>query len=209
MPDFEGYLEGEIKLATPASALEYFSRWGRPVVSSRHREMVRCISPRATSEAPKRTLSSRYGFAAFPFHTDGAHWPQPPRYLVLYCRDPGDGERETLLSAPLESITCHEETVLRRATWRVDGVRKPFVVRILDGIRGHEYVRFDQACMTPMSDKDDSRAIIAKCIARKPSVRVSWQAYKFLIIDNWRVLHSRGSSLVPDPTRLHWRILLE
>lgn len=209
MLDRDGFLEGTITLNNPRDALSFFSRWGTPVASSRHPELVRSISPQTATSAPKNTLSSRYGLAAFPFHTDGAHWRQPPRYLVLYCRDPASGIRETLLSQPLPGADSVEKTILRRSLWRVSGVHKHFVARILDGVNGSEFLRFDWSCMTPVSNQDESREVLSACIDRAPIKRITWQRDRFLLIDNWKLLHGRGPAETVDTSRLHWRILLE
>src|SRR5258708_33000235 len=66
-------------------------------VDRRSPEPVRDIRPQPVHSAKQNTLSSRYGTDAFPFHTDTAHWDQPARYLVLYCVNPGEGNRATLL----------------------------------------------------------------------------------------------------------------
>lgn len=209
MLDTAGYLEGTIKLRTADDALTYFSRWGRPVSTTRHPELIREISPQPSNTAPSNTLSSRYGFGSFPFHTDGAHWPRPPRYLILYCQHPGRGQRETLLCNPLPSLRVDEQNILRHELWRISGVRKSFSARVLDGTCGQEFLRFDHACMNPMGDSGKSTELLSLCLVRQPATRVAWEADKFLIIDNWKMLHSRGPPVISDPDRLHWRILLE
>lgn len=204
----DGYVEGCAYL-TKESAVEYFSRWGRVVASSRHPELVRDIRPQPAREAPTNTLSSRHGFGAFPFHSDGAHWRQPPRYLVLYCVAPGMARRETLLTFPLDHMGTSEALILKRGLWRVYGVREPFSARILDGIGGKEFLRFDDACMKPVDSACESAEVLRQCIARSPEIRISWEHSKFLIIDNWRVLHARGAAQQIDVDRHHWRLLLE
>lgn len=66
-------------------------------VDPRSPEPIRNICPQPVCSAKPNTLSSRYGIEAFPFHTDAAHWQYPARYLVLYCVDPGEGKRPTIL----------------------------------------------------------------------------------------------------------------
>src|SRR5262245_17548310 len=70
---------------------------GKVRVDPRSPTPVRDIRPQPPNSAKANTLSSRYGTDAFPFHTDTAHWDQPARYLALFCVDPGEGQRETLL----------------------------------------------------------------------------------------------------------------
>ena len=105
--------------------------------------------------------------------------------------------------------TSVEKTILRRSLWRVSGVHKHFVARILDGVNGSEFLRFDWSCMTPVSNQDESREVLSACIDRAPIKRITWQRDRFLLIDNWKLLHGRGPAETVDTSRLHWRILLE
>src|SRR5687767_517494 len=41
------------------------------------------LMPRHPHEARAGTFSAAVGLGAQPFHTDGAHWPTPPRYIIL------------------------------------------------------------------------------------------------------------------------------
>ena len=204
----EGFVEGWADLDRE-SVLRVFSVLGKPVSGNRHSELVRDIQPRLASEAPLNTLSSRYGLAQFPFHTDGAHWVRPPRYLVLYCLNPGSGSRTTRLLSPLESCGSEELAPLRRDVWRVAGVKRPFLARILDGVCGTEFLRFDAACMTSLKASAPSRAVIQTLIARTGSRTIEWEPSKFLVIDNWRALHARGPAKKVDCDRHHLRLLLE
>jgi hypothetical protein len=44
---------------------------------------VTSLRPQDTDEARPNSLSSRYGKAAQPLHTDGAHLPEPPDFVLL------------------------------------------------------------------------------------------------------------------------------
>lgn len=204
----QGFLEGHAPLSR-SEALTYFSRIGRPVAGSRHPELVRDIRPQAIQDAPPNTLSSTYGDGAFPFHTDCAHWPRPPRYLVLYCVDPGSGGRETHLVSPSAAIDNDERRVLRRALWRVRGIRQPFLARVLDGVCGDEFFRYDLECMAPIGNHSKSTDLFSVLLGECPVQRIDWEPGKYLIVDNWKLLHARGPAQASDRDRLHWRILLE
>src|SRR5690606_39074406 len=43
------------------------------------------LAPMARAHASPVSYSGIYGLGEFPFHTDLAHWRQPPRYLLLRC----------------------------------------------------------------------------------------------------------------------------
>jgi len=186
----------------------FFSNLGTPVGGFRHPELVRDIRPQAVSEATPNTLSSRYGLGTFPFHTDGAHWTRPPRYLVLYCVSPGMGNRPTNLAFPLATISAQDRRRLRRDIWRVIGGRHSFWARVLDGVCGDEYLRFDSACMTPTRGPSSTEMIEDRVRSAGP-LAIFWEPSKFLVIDNWRILHARGAAVQFDGDRHHWRLLIQ
>ena len=47
------------------------------------------LTPKEASESAPNLYSGNFGCSDFPFHTDLAHWFQPPRYLVLRCVESG------------------------------------------------------------------------------------------------------------------------
>src|ERR1700734_819578 len=48
----------------------------------------RVLAAREREDARGGTLSQRYGMSAFPWHTDGAHYAQPPRLSLMRRRVP-------------------------------------------------------------------------------------------------------------------------
>jgi hypothetical protein len=61
-----------------------------------HRSVVERVSPKPARQARPGTMSARYAIGAFPLHTERAHWPVPPRYVLL--RSVGaESDRSTLL----------------------------------------------------------------------------------------------------------------
>jgi L-asparagine oxygenase len=204
----DGFVEGSVELPRE-QLLSFFAMLGRPISGSRHSELIRDIRPQHTSEAPRNTLSSRYGLDSFPFHTDGAHWIRPPRYLVLYCLDPGRAHRQTMILSPLELLSKEEKLALRRELWRVTGIARSFWVRVLDGVCGDEFLRFDEACMRPERPLCVSATIMQRRIGVAAPRAIHWEQSKFLVIDNWRTLHARGTAMQTDHDRHHLRILLQ
>jgi len=97
---------------------------------------------------------------------------------------------------------------LRRDVWKVIGVRKSFWARVLDGVCGNDYLRFDAACMTP-AEGASSADVIRGALLSAESRAISWEQSKFLVIDNWRVLHARGTATQPDGDRHHLRLLIQ
>src|SRR6185436_2134964 len=77
----EGYvvlprLAVDVRLDSIAKDLgQPIAAWNGPIVHE--------LAPRVSGTP--NTYSGIFGLGRFPFHTDLAHWPVPPRYLVLRC----------------------------------------------------------------------------------------------------------------------------
>jgi hypothetical protein len=61
---------------------------GNPIGGRAGRKIEPLILPKRTGSNAK-SLSVRPGLGSFPMHTDSAHLPQPPRFVVLVCDSPG------------------------------------------------------------------------------------------------------------------------
>src|SRR6266550_6095053 len=48
-------------------------------------DSVHQLVPTTRESATPNTYSGIYGLGQFPFHTDLAHWRNPPRYIMLRC----------------------------------------------------------------------------------------------------------------------------
>ncbi|UPK28053.1 hypothetical protein [Bradyrhizobium sp. 195] len=189
--------------------LETVQHLGNVRVDPRSPISVRDIRPQPPSSAKENTLSSRYGTNAFPFHTDSAHWDQPARYLVLFCVDPGEGERATLLQDSRAWQLRDDEIELAcRALWRTGHVRPRLCTLAERSAEGME-VRYDNDCMRPMTREAwELGALVEERINRSEKTHVSWEPECLLVIDNRRMIHARGTSKRPDANRVLKRILI-
>jgi hypothetical protein len=185
-------------------------RLGIPKGDRRERAPVRAIRPQGESVARPNTLSSRYGTGAFPFHTDAAYWPEPPRWLILYCENPGEGGRQTLLvDSWMWRLSKSEAMNLSSEIWRTrDG--QPFLCTLTCRRRNQPMIRFDQACMKPLTSRARAGSdILGTAIVASEQTQIDWRIGDLLVIDNWRVLHARSGAERPDPQRSLLRILVE
>lgn len=184
--------------------LELAAAFGTPRPATRDGPLVNLLAPRSRKDAPPRSLSMQYGDGRFPFHTDAAHWPVPPRYVVL--RSVGsDSARPTLVADLLpSSLPVGIREALEYDVWLVNGGRGRFLTSIIDSSDGGQtVVRFDSGCMTPAERSFGRSAAILATRARKVASAVLWRQGEALIIDNWRVVHARG----PHPRRAEERLL--
>ena len=197
------------RCSTTQGFLDLAFALGHPVGDIRDRRILKTISPRAGTAAPVNTLSSRYGFSAFPFHTETAYWRQPARYVLLRCISPGSGARQTLVhDCHTWRLSSEERTTLSRAIWKVSAP-SPFLVSILENGSSMFSIRFDLDCMEPATrDCTESRAIVTSLIGSRAPRPISWQENDLLVIDNWRCVHARGPAAQADGDRVLERILV-
>jgi len=202
-----GYALAAVTAKADADLVAVARTLGTPAVESRDRVLVKTISPVAKEDAPRNTLSERYGAGAFPFHTDTAYWRRPASFLLLWCESPGAGTRPTLLCDTSTWKLSRDETdILRREVWVVRDTRQPFLCSVL-GERGD--VRIDFDCMLPaISGRGRARAIVAEALSSARVEEVRWAPNTMLVIDNRRMLHARAASSVPDPDRRLKRVLV-
>ncbi len=179
---------------------------GTPLPVRTGRDLFTILTPTATAAARPNSLSHRFAHGEFELHNDTAHWVMPCRYILLACLDSGGGGRPTIVldtkTLPLESGQLE---LLHTAPVRVTNGRRSFYSTILS--RGRDFVRFDVGCMTSGS----ASAAVALQVLKKQNwpqhvQEFHWKPGIGLVIDNWRVLHGRGSAVREDATRKLLRI---
>lgn len=184
---------------SPEDLLSVARRLGEPLAAPSG-EMIKILSPVDKSETRRRhSLSAAHGRGPFPFHTDTAFWGMPSRFLVMHVR--GDTRRCTLL-LDFEHIWSELGTELRqaaqRSVWRTTRGRQIYCSMSIyaRGVRGW---RYDPYVMKPANRSAEvveraTQAALQHCPQQQ--VTITWKADLCLIIDNWRMLHARGT--MPD-----------
>ncbi len=182
---------------------------GTPKVDPRHPYPIRPLSPQPIEKANPNTLSSRYGLSSFPFHTDAAHWRTPAQILLLYCVQPGSGHRKTYLIDFLQwKLSDGDRHLLCTSIWRSRHL-KAFLCTAMESEDNSPRIRYDPGCMMPFSESaNDARVILQRSIESSSLIQIDWSEKKLLILNNTRILHARGASLVPDTDRVLERILI-
>lgn len=187
--DSNGYFETE---TTDKEFLDLGMSLGNPISSRKHSSFIDILLPKEQHHAHKFSLSSVYGSGKFPFHTDGAYFHIPPKYILLrFCEGDPDGTPTLLL--PFYSLLSEEEkSLLRNEIWSVKGRTFNFYVSALEkNLRGKEWLRHDPGCMRLTT----KQSILLKLIEEKQkshlSKTINWHVGKTIVIDNWKVLHAR------------------
>jgi L-asparagine oxygenase len=162
---------------------------------------VHQLKPAPAESRPPNTYSGNYGLGTFPLHTDMAHWHVPPRFLMLRCLQ-GSALVPTILADGLPIIEQVGESTLTRSLVKprrtVQG--KCLLLRLYecDHVGGH-LLRWDEKYILPASpagERGVSQLRAALVTAPRRNVHLA-RPGDTLILDNWRMLHGRGS-VPPD-----------
>jgi len=151
---------------------------------------LKLLKPLDKSEANSKSLSSIYGLEAFPFHTDGAHKLVPPRYLAFrYIGNCESPEPTLLIDFKSIQLTSDEDYFVNNRIWKVDDGVKVLYRSIKDKERN--MIRYDLGCMKLLDEKQEDERVLTNLIDQCDITSISWELNKTMIIDNWRLLHSR------------------
>jgi len=172
--------------------------------------LVQYLTPRASSTP--NTYSGLYGLQKFPFHSDLAHWRLPPRYLLLRC-DKGFKEAPTFLLDGQKLVENVSIDILKRAIFKP---RRPMngaitLLRLYEPVDDGFRLRWDEVFIKPASKVGDIanqsvRQYLSDC---GPIALSLADLGDTLLIDNWRMLHARGSIPIGCEDRKIERVYLE
>lgn len=173
--------------------------------------VVQPLRPRSTSDSNQNRYSGHYGLGIFPLHTDLAHWAVPPRYLLLRCLV-GSSDVFTHLFPWTLIVESVGASALRKALF---GTRKRRVgcsglVRAMSHHDGSEILRWDPIFLEPLNRPADRlvaemmgpawNALFLKVLLQQPGDTI--------LVDNWRMLHGRGTVSKQSTSRLVERVYL-
>lgn len=180
---------------------------GRPLAG--RGGIVESLKPIPASNALPRSLSAAHGTGAFPLHTDGAHLPDPPRFILLACLDPGISPAPTTLLRFAEiGLDDSERNECEHATFLFRNGRRSFYSCISD--RARPFVRFDSGCMVPTDAASEATFnSISNRIGSLSPYRFEWRCGDILLIDNWQTLHGRGAATDSGPDRHLLRVSVQ
>ena len=180
-----------IEISTNDELLELGRSLGNILPSRKNsNKLIDVLVPKGESKY-ERSISAIYGLNEFPFHTDGAYMPNPPRYLILRNVS-RDNKTDTLLKDL--KFDCKELRELQRAVWYVNGGRGRFYTSIISSYNEVYHLRYDKECMRPAHKRFfHTKAIMEERLINSNTIRIGWRMNQSLIIDNWRILHARDA----------------
>lgn len=181
-------------LAKMAEATVAMARMFGPVIGGRFGRLVEEVVPTAFDEALPRSLSASYGTGALPLHTDTAHRLRPARVIILGCVNVGMPISATrLLDSTSLRWSASEWQLLSSAVFLVRTGRHSFYSSILND--DFEFVRFDPGCMEPTDNRSEmALQLFSDRISSARCQTVDWLEGRFLVLDNWRMLHGRSAA---------------
>jgi L-asparagine oxygenase len=150
------------------------------------------LIPRAAS--PPNTYSGIFGLDCFPFHTDLAHWPLPPRYLLLRCvRGYADVPTLLLDGRAMAAVVGHDTMARALVKPRRPQSGELRIHRLLQTVDCREIVRWDEIYLQPASPVGSEASTRFKSLIDEaaPAHAVMINDGDVLVIDNWRMLHAR------------------
>jgi len=190
----------------PGLIQEQASELGWQEVAARRGDpFVATLRPTTESQAHPRSLSRQFGLGAQPLHTDGAHMPLPPDFVVLFCKYPS--VTTTRLYRPLFSPSngsgALSPSAARHGMFLVGSGRDSF---FSSASNGSSY-RFDPGCMAACDTRAHQVAFhFANAFDR--ATQHSWATRdQVLVIDNNATLHARSALAEGDEERELVRIL--
>jgi L-asparagine oxygenase len=158
-------------------------------------DLVHQLTPRVTSGL--NHYSGIFGLGAFPFHTDMAHWREPPRYMMLRCVKGHGGVSTDILDSRsiLDSVGRSElSRALVKPRRPLNGLM-PLMSLFRPQSAAHDALfRWDDVFLVPASPAGKHGMALVK-VALPSLSRASIVLENpgdTLWIDNWRVLHGRS-----------------
>ena len=159
---------------------------------------VQTLMPRAT--ANPNTYSGMFGLSEFPYHTDLAHRRIPPRYLMLRCVKGYQSVHTKLI----DSRRAFGQDLLNMLDRCVVKPRRPQngswpLLRLSEKVAMNRRIRWDSEYLNPASQlaKRGFQEVIDLLRTTEPIKTSLTNAGDTIVIDNWRVLHSR-SAIKPE-----------
>lgn len=156
---------------------------------------VHLLTPKKKVESKPNTYSGMYGYGEFPMHTDLAHWPAPPRYILLRCVK-GNSRVSTKLIDGKIVIDAIGQRLLERSLVKPRRPHKgKFNLMRLFQTGSTDLLRWDTKFIVPASPAGllGVTAMKEKLESISSNNIILEKMFDTLLIDNWRMLHGRTS----------------
>ncbi len=178
----------ELTIESDKELIELAYSLGQPISSRVNSAIIDHLVPIKSSDAHQQSLSINFGIGDFPFHTDGAYFKTPPRYIIMRYLKGTPNPTPTIL-CDLNKLNSDDKENLKNCIWKVKSRNNDFLSTILSD--NETFYRYDKCVMTPVVSKNQNGFYFESLIANLPKKEINWTINKAVIIDNWTNLHTR------------------
>jgi len=171
--------------------------------------MIKEIIPKKKKSGITGTLSNRFGFDVFPFHTDTAFWSKPARYILL--NSVNETNCPTLLLKFEEvwsKLNSSQRKVANSAIYLVKTNNLQYYTSLIFNQRQRN-IKYDPSCMIPVNNEaKEFKKILTEILNDSQIIEVNWTKGKTIVIDNWKMLHARAKISKNNSNRILKRVYI-
>jgi len=194
----KGYWIGEIE--SKEMFLQIGQELGELSISRSDGNILDELIPKIKTETKRNSLSKMFGFNDFPYHTDCAYQKNPPRYIALrYVGNEASKTPTKMKCFNYNLLNEEEKYFVTNKMWFVTNGIGSFYSTICAKIGNNEFqVRYDPVCMRLVDNHKKLKEKWNVILDKFREEEVYWTKNKTLILDNWKMLHARGSVLLKE-----------
>ena len=183
------------------------------IVHQPSRPEISTLKPLEKNSAQANTTSALYGLGKFPFHTDLAHWPLPPRYVVMGNGNTLSNIPTLLLDTRSSGLFEHLCKNAKLGVWNIKKTLRPFACSLFLTQSNKIGLRWDSNVMSPLNiaarQIGTELSQLLESESRTHEISHKWNVPGLcVVIDNWRVLHSRPSIPLNEASRVLYRVFV-
>jgi hypothetical protein len=146
----------------------------------------------------KKTLSMVYGRGEFPFHTDYAFKPVPPKFIVLVNDSDLSFRRPTFVSS-LADLPSSLMRLLQNARWLFQSRDGALVISSIQPLYcGLRLIRWDVDFLAPYNRSAHLSADYIPTHLASVRKEIVWEPRSAVVIDNWALAHARGATTTDE-----------
>jgi hypothetical protein len=182
------YKMTELTIKSDKELIELAYSLGQPISSRVNSTIIDHLVPTESSDAHPQSLSANFGIGNFPFHTDGAYFKIPPRFIIMRYLN-GIPKPTPTVICDLNQLNSEDKGYLKHSIWKVKSRNNEFLSTILSD--DETFFRYDRCVMTPVISIKQNESYFESMIDELPKTEINWTINKVVIINNWTTLHTR------------------
>lgn len=189
----KGWIEIE-DINSDNQLIEMCENFGK-IVPHPNGNLIDVLIPKEQKDSNYFSFSKKFGLNKFPFHTDTAFLSIPVRYMALFTEEANDCA--TLLLKFLTVFDNIDETQKKDIYKAIYSVKTPnnnFLCPLYKIIQDDFMIRYDECIMSPMNNSAKRiDKVLKELFINLDPITINWNKGKLVIVDNWKLLHSRNA----------------